>query len=125
MAEWTADELGRIGSATELRITSRRGDGTSRPYTTIWGVRVGDDLYVGSAYGPDNGWFRRARTSGRGRVRAGGVERDVSFGEAGPEAQAGIDAAYHDKYDRYGPAIVGSVVGPQAHQVTLRLLPQD
>ncbi|HEU4675295.1 MAG TPA: hypothetical protein VFS29_04875 [Motilibacteraceae bacterium] len=23
-----------------------------------------------------------------------------------------IDAAYHDKYDRYGPRIVGAVTGP-------------
>ena len=25
-------------------------------------------------------WYRRARASGRGRIRAGGVERDVAFG---------------------------------------------
>ncbi|MDT0323083.1 DUF2255 family protein [Streptomyces millisiae] len=125
MAEWTPDELSRVGSATELHITSMRRDGTTRPYTAIWVVRVGNDIYVRSAYGPDSGWFRRARAAGRGRVRAGGVERDVTFAEAPPDAHEGIDAAYHAKYDRYGPAIVGSVVGPQARQVTVRLLPRD
>jgi hypothetical protein len=53
------------------------------------------------------------------------VERDVTFAAAEPGAYAGIDAAYHSKYDRYGPAIVGSVVGAQAHEVTLRLLPRN
>jgi hypothetical protein len=32
-----------------------------------------------------------------------------------------LDAACHAKYDRYGPQIVGSVTGPQAHAVTIRL----
>jgi hypothetical protein len=35
------------------------------------------------------------------------------------------DAAYHAKYDRYGPRIVGSVTGPGARTVTVRLLPQS
>ena len=52
---WKADELARIGRATELQITSRRGDGSLRPYVTIWVVRSGDDLYVRSAYGQTTG----------------------------------------------------------------------
>jgi hypothetical protein len=55
-------------------------------------------------------------------VRAGGVERDVSFAQAPPEVQGDIDAAYHAKYDRYGPRIVGSVTGPGSHAVTVRLV---
>ncbi|MFC4069062.1 DUF2255 family protein [Actinoplanes subglobosus] len=120
---WTSDELARVGRAEELRVASYRPDGTLRPYVTIWAVRAGDDLYVRSAYGADNGWFRRATASGSGRIQAGGVERDVTFTSAEPGAQAEIDEAYHRKYDRYGPAIVGSVTGPQAPAVTLRLLP--
>jgi Uncharacterized protein conserved in bacteria (DUF2255) len=45
-------------------------------------VRVDDQLYVRSAYGPDNPWFRRAKASGVGRIGAGGLERDVTFAEA-------------------------------------------
>ena len=89
----------------------------------MWVVRVGDDLYVRSAYGRDNPWYRRAVGSGAGRIRAGGVERDVIFAEAATGAHPAIDAAYHAKYDRYGPRIVGSVVGPEAHRVTIRLMP--
>jgi hypothetical protein len=120
---WTDDELSRVGDAEELQLASRRGDGTLRPYVTMWVVRAGDEVYVRSAYGQDNPWFRRAKASGTGRVRAGGVERDVRFGAAEPGAHAGIDAAYHAKYDRYGPAIVGSVVGDKAVPVTIRLVP--
>jgi len=123
---WTADELTRMGDATELQIASRRSDGSVRPFMTIWVVRAGDDLYVRSAYGTDNPWFRRAKTSGEGRVRAGGVERDVTFAAPAADADvhADIDAAYRAKYDRYGQQIVGTVVGPHAAPGTLRLIPQ-
>jgi hypothetical protein len=90
----------------------------------MWVVRVGDDLYVRSAYGPNNPWYGRARASGRGHVRAGGVERDVSFAEAAADANTAIDGAYHAKYDRHGPHIVGTVVGPNAAAVTVRLVPR-
>ncbi|MEO6089303.1 MAG: DUF2255 family protein [Umezawaea sp.] len=121
---WTDDELDRVGRAEELELASRRPDGTLRPYVTMWVVRAGDDLYVRSAHGPDNPWFRRARATGAGRVRAGGVERDVTFGEAAPNVHDELDRAYHAKYDRYGPAIVGSVVGAKAAPVTIRLRPR-
>lgn len=121
MTVWTPEELTRIGGAEELQISSRRSDGTLRRFVTIWVVRVGDDLYVRSAYGPDNPWFVRAQASGAGRIRAGGVERDVTFADAGPDVHDAIDAAYHAKYDRHGPRIVGTVVGPEVIATTLRL----
>ncbi len=121
---WTPEELQRIGAAEEIGLASRRPDGSLRPFVTMWVVRAGGDLYVRSAYGPDNPWYRRATAIGAGRIRAGGIERDVSFAQAASEAQGDIDAAYHAKYDRHGPRIVGSVVGPSAHRVTVRLVPQ-
>lgn len=124
MSGWPSDELRRVGDATELQVSSRRSDGSLRPYVTIWAVRSGDDLYIRSAYGADNPWFRRAKTAGVGRIRAAGVERDVTFKAADDAANDGIDAAYHAKYDRYGPDIVGAVVGPKTARVTLRLVPQ-
>ena len=124
MPGWSPDELERIGGTEELQLASRRAGGTLRPYVTMWVVRVGDDLYVRSAYGPGNPWYGRAIASRAGGIRAGGVERDVTFGQADPGAHADIDAAYHAKYDSYGPRIVGSVVGPDAHRVTVRLTPR-
>lgn len=122
---WSEQDLSAIGDAEELDISSRRTDGTLRPYVTIWVVRSGGDLFVRSAYGANNGWYRRARASGTGSVRAGGVERDVTFADADPDAAAEIDRAYHDKYDRHGPAIVGTVTGTKVAPLTIRLLPRS
>ena len=124
MTAWPPNELERIGAAEEIRLASRRPDDSLRPYVTMWVVRAGADLYVRSAYGPDNPWYRRATASGAGRIRAGGNDRDVSFAQVASEAQDDIDAAYHAKYDRYGLQIVGSVTGPGVHPVTIRLVPQ-
>jgi hypothetical protein len=122
---WTSEELSRIGDAEELQLASERADGSLRPYVTMWVVRVGDELYVRSAYGPDNPWYRRAIASGVGRIRAAGLERDVTFAAPGSDGHAAIDAAYHARYDRYGPQIVGTVVGPDAEAVTVRLVPRS
>jgi hypothetical protein len=79
MTVWPARDLESIGAAEEIGLASRRPDGSLRPYVTMWVVRAGDALYVRSAYGPDNPWYRRALASGAGRIRAGGTERDVAF----------------------------------------------
>jgi hypothetical protein len=120
---WTADELATIGRADEVGIASRRPDGSLRPFVTIWAVRAGDDVYVRSAHGHDNPWFQRALRSGEGRIRFGGAECDVAFEEPGADVDALVDAAYHAKYDRYGPRMVGTVVSPEAARSTLRLVP--
>jgi hypothetical protein len=122
MTGWTADQLAKIGKAEELDIASRRPDGSLRPDIPIWVIRVGDDIYVRSAYGHDNPWFQRALSSGEGRIRAGGVEHDVAFEVPEPDVDAAVDAAYHAKYDRYGPRMVGTVVSPEAARSTLRLI---
>lgn len=125
MTTWTTNELARIGRAEELQISSRRPDDSLRRFVTIWVVRVGDELFVRSAYGPSNPWFRRAQRSGLGRIRAGGIERDVRFTEPEAGAHPAIDDAYHAKYDRHGPRIVGTVVGDGVVETTFRLEPLD
>lgn len=120
---WSRAALERLDATDEVQVSSFRPDGSLRPYVTIWAVRVGDDVYLRSAYGPRNGWFRRARAAGTGRLRVAGVEADVRFLAAAPDVHGEIDAAYHAKYDRYGPRIVGTVVGPGVVDVTLRVVP--
>jgi hypothetical protein len=124
MTAWSADDLATIGQADELDLSSSRPDGSLRPFVTIWGVRLGDDLYVRSAYGHDNPWFQRALASREGRIRAGGIERDVTFEVPGAGIDEALDGAYHAKYDRYGPRMVGTVVSPEAARSTLRLVPR-
>lgn len=122
---WSDDDLTRIGTAEELDLASHRPDGTLRPFVTMWVVRVDDALCVRSARGPDNPWYRRAIAAGSGRIRADGVVRDVVFDDADLAVHDAVDAAYHHKYDRYGARIVGSVTGPGAASVTIRLRPKD
>jgi len=35
-----------------------------------------------------------------------------------------VTTAYHEKYDRYGPSIVGTVVSVESATTTLRLVPK-
>jgi len=125
MTQWTEHELAQFDGTDELRISSYREDGTLRPYVTIWTARLGGDVYVRSAYGPDNGWFRRAKASGTGRVKVGDVERDVRFQEPVEDVHPALDDVYRGKYARYDTNIVGTVVGPQVVGTTLRLVPLD
>jgi hypothetical protein len=120
---WDNTELERVGTTTELELARRRADETLSRYTVMWVVRVGTHLYVRSAYGPDSAWYRRATRHGRGRIRASGVEREVVLEHLAMDdhVHGEIDAAFHAKYDRYGPQIVATVAGPAAADVTLRL----
>jgi hypothetical protein len=124
MPTWTSEELTRIETATELEIASRRRDGTLGKPRTIWVVRVGDDLYVRSMYGRAGGWFPGTQVRHQGHIRVGGVERDVTFADADPDRDDAIDAAYRDKYRRYGERIIGGVVNPAARAATIKLIPR-
>jgi hypothetical protein len=124
MTTWTTDELARIEGAQELEIAPRRRDGTLRKPNPIWVVRAGDDLYVRAAYGPGTGWHRVARTGHMGRIRAGGVEKDVSIEDADSAVNDEVDEAYRDKYGRYAGPILDSVTNAVARSTTLRLVPR-
>lgn len=125
MKTWNKDELRKIDDATELRVASQRTDGTLRPYVTIWHTTVGEALYIRSAQGPENRWFRRALQSGVGRIDAGGVSKAVTFEIADPAVRSDLDAALHDKYDRFGPAPVGAITGDDVLETTLKVLPAE
>ncbi len=53
MAEWTNEELETIDDRDELRIATRRTDGSLRRPVTVWMVRHGDDVFVRSVNGRD------------------------------------------------------------------------
>ena len=124
MRPWTPEELTAFGDPDEIRIASFRPDGTTRKAITIWIVRLGDDLFVRSAYGSDNGWYRRARASGAGTIQAGRRTAEVAFEDADPAVVEPLHAAYHAKYDRYGARIVNTVVSDEASSATLRVVPR-
>jgi hypothetical protein len=122
---WTPAELTGIDAEDELRIASRRPDGSLRREVIIWMVRVGADVYVRAAHGPETGWNRRARESGAGHVRAGTVvDRDARFEPADPALASAITDAFEAKYDgRHPREDVDPVVSAVSVPTTLRIVP--
>ncbi|MFD9514923.1 DUF2255 family protein [Streptomyces mirabilis] len=121
---WTDDELDRVGSAEELVIASVRHDGALSKQRTIWVVRVGDGIYVRSVYGPVSHWFRTTRTRQEGHIRAGGVDKDVSFLDADHDINGQVDSAYRSKYGHYAAEIIKAITSPEASSTTMRLVPR-
>ena len=125
MTSWTNNDLGRIGAADELQLTSFKEDGTLRKPVTIWVVRVGDDLYVRAYRGRETAWFRHIQRRHEGRIGAGGVTKDVTFVDVSDDEALNnkIDAAYQSKYQRYSATYVDPMIAPQARATTLKLVP--
>ncbi|WP_367324555.1 DUF2255 family protein [Streptomyces sp. HUAS ZL42] len=122
MTAWTNDELTRIEHAEELRMAPSRSDGTPRTPVPIWVVRDGEDLYVRSFRGSAGAWYRTARASHEGRIRSGGVDKDVTLIEVSdPAVNDRIDTAYRTKYGRYGASYVDPMVA--SRDTTLKLVP--
>jgi len=123
MTTWTPEELDAVGDAGELSIAPARTDGTFRRPIPIWVVRVGDELYVRSFNGPDGGWYRQALRTGRARIGAGGVDREVALSEPTGDVNDEVDDAYRAKYGRYS-SYVAPMVAPAAVASTRRLDPR-
>jgi hypothetical protein len=124
---WSPDELERIASADELEIAAKRVDGTLRRWLPIWCVRYEAHLYVRTWHRRGGGWFGQVLGSRQARIRVPGLEADVTvedIGEGTAQLRAGIDAAYRDKYGRYGSSSVDPMVAPAAAAATLRLSPE-
>ena len=124
MTTWTSGELDNIGRAEELQIVTIRRDGTLRKPVIIWVVRHADDLYVRSGYGDRAAWYRRTQLRREGRIKAGGIEKDVVFAEVDPVLNDQIDAAYRSKYRRHEARWVDPMVAPEARATTIKLVPR-
>ncbi len=122
MTQWLSDQLDKLEKAEEVHIASVRRDGTLGKPVTVWAVRHGDDLYVRSVKGSSAHWFRGTQESHKGRIRAGGVNQDVTFIDADHDIDDEIDSAYRAKYRRYAGSILNSVLTPEARSTTLKLV---
>jgi hypothetical protein len=125
MTAWTNDQLDKIGNAEEVQIATHRRDGTLRKPVTVWAVRHDDGIYVRSVRGRDGHWFRGTQEKHEGRIRAGGVQQDVTFIDAGHDIDNEVDAAYRAKYRRYAGRILSSVLTPEARSTTIKLVPRS
>lgn len=120
---WDRAELGSLAEAEELHISTYRRDGSLRRWTPIWIVRVGDGLYVRSAFGAEGGWYRNAMRRGVARIRAGGVERDVTLAAVSDSDTVGkVAAAYHEKYADQ-PSSLRTMLAEPSASTTTRLDP--
>lgn len=122
-APWHPDDLAAIAAAEELRIASRRRDGSMSPPVIVWCVGVHGVIVVRSAHGAENGWYRRALRRGRGRISAGGIDRDVVLQPGDHLDQELVDAEYRRKYARFPESLVRTVVGERVHGLSLIVTP--
>jgi hypothetical protein len=122
---WARDQLDRVGAAEELQVASVGPVGKLRKTVTVWVVRHGDDLYVRSVRGRSANWFRGTQERHEGRIRAGGVQQDVTFVNADHDIDDEVDAAYRTKYRRYAGSILDSVLTPEARAATIKLVPRS
>jgi hypothetical protein len=123
MRSWTSEELETFGAAEEIRIAAI-DDGGLQPDVPVWVVRVGDGLYVRSVKARAGRWYQQIARSHRGRVSAGGLECEIAVEDPGAEVNPGIDAAYAEKYGRYGDRYTQAMTTPEVTSTTLRLVPQ-
>ena len=75
--------------------------------------------------GRDGAWFRGVQETHKGRISAGGLDREVTFVNADHKIDDDVDAAYRTKYRRYAGSILNSVLTPQARSATLKLVPRS
>jgi hypothetical protein len=125
-AGWSAEQIGKICNADELRIAAQRPDGTLRGWVPIWVVCVGNQIYARTWYRRDSGWYGDVLASARARISVPGLEVDVTVHNVGndlaPEHRAGVDMAYRAKYGRYGESTVDRMVADDAAATTLLLV---
>jgi hypothetical protein len=124
MTDWKSEELAKIGAAEEVQIAPLGRDDKPQKPVTVWVVRHGDDLYVRSVRGRSGHWFRGTQERHEGRLRAGGVQHDVTFVDADHDIDDVVDAAYRTKYRRYTGSILNSVLTPEARSTTIKLVPR-
>src|SRR3954453_17958296 len=99
MSAWNKDELDKIARADDLHISPFREDGeTYGTLTWIWSVVVDGSVYVRAYNGQSSRWYEAAMAQKAGRVRVGGIEKEVVFEPVEGTINEEIDAGYRAKY---------------------------
>jgi len=114
---WAPDDLHHLAGLRELEITAPTSGGRPGPWTPIWVVVVGEQVYVRTWQRRDTGWYGRAIATGRARIRVSGEAADVSVTVTGDADADAIDTAYRAKYGAGGR----SMATAEAAASTLRL----
>lgn len=127
MTRWTPEQLRAIDRVDELRVQTRRADGSLPRGVPVWGVSTDGSVFVRSVWGAGSAWYRRALAQGSGRLHAGPVDTEAAFSRVDPDDAAlhdRIDAAYHAKYDHHGRIHVDPTVTRAVRALTIRVMPR-
>jgi hypothetical protein len=125
MTTWSKDELRRIAETDDdLHISPFREDGTTLGTPTwIWSVAVGDAVYVRAYNGQRSRWYQAAKTQKAGRIRAAGLDKDVTFEPVEGSINGEIDAAFRTKYR--GSPYLDAMISDRARSATVKITPRD
>jgi hypothetical protein len=119
---WNSTDARAIAKPEEVRVVTRRRDGSLRRPKIIWIVGSGNRVFVRSTNGRSADWFRHAIATGSMQVIAGGTTYDVLITEVDGDALKIVDAAYRNKYGRYR-SIVDHLEGEGPRSATLEVHP--
>lgn len=101
MSAWTSDQIDTIARETDFHLSADRPEAEPK-WVRIWGVTVGDRVYVRSFNGTAGAWYNSALDSGSGHVAAGDIAstavRFVPVDEADEDVNLAVDAAYRAQY---------------------------
>ena len=123
MSNWTNAELATMATADDLHISPFREDGaTYGTPTWIWSVVVDGALYVRAYNGKNSRWYKAAMAQKSGRVRVGGIEKEVVFEPVEGIINEAIDAAYRAKYAR--SPYLAPMIGNRAGSATVKIKPR-
>ena len=118
MPTWSTDVLGAVDGARRVRVSLDSGHARSASESGPV-VRSGRDLYVRTAGGPDDAWFREAVARRRGRLPLVDGVQEVALMAAGPEVHAALDDVYRETFGRCAPATT-ALLTDAAAATTLR-----
>ena len=124
MSRWPQDELKRIAESDDLHIAPFREDGvTYGTPTWIWSVVVDGELYVRAYSGTSSRWYHAALKQRAGRIKAGGMTKEVAFEPVHGATNDRIDDAYRAKY--HGGPYLQPMFGARARAATVRITPRE
>ena len=123
MSGWSKDELRSFMESDDLHISPLRDDGVSYGTSTwIWSVVVDGALYVRAYSGKDSRWYQAALKRRAGRIKAAGLDREVTFEPMQGGLGERIDDAYRTRYR--GSPYLDPMISHPARSATIRISPQ-
>ena len=122
MTAWSRAELRTMADTAQMHVSPLRADGVSYATPTlIWGVVVGDAVYVRGYNGQRSRWYQAAKRRKAGRLAAGGLTKEVSFAPVDGPFNDRVDDAYRTKY-RNSPYLA-AMISARTRSATVRVTP--